>query len=84
GTAPVLSVYGAELFATSNRAARAGMAAAASALGASTGLLALPAMTSGARDFGRGLAFLAAGPALLAILLATRFPESAGTELEGG
>lgn len=79
---PVLAVYGAELFATSSRAAKAGMVSASSALGATAGLVLLPALSDGPPGFASGLALLAVGPAILVLLIATRFPESAGTELE--
>lgn len=94
-SAPVLGVYGAELFATASRARSAGMVAAASAMGGVAGLLAAGAMAGGgpgllsgaghavgAVGLGRALAVLAVGPVLLVALLVRSYPETAGRSLE--
>ena len=81
-TAPVLGVYGAELFATTSRARSAGLVAAASAVGGVSGLLAVGALAGHFGTLGPALAVLAIGPILLVLLLVVAYPESAGISLE--
>lgn len=85
-TAPVLGVYGAELFATRSRARSAGLVAASSAVGGVCGLLAVGALAgrfgTASPDLGPALAVVAIGPALLLVLLVVAYPETAGLALE--
>jgi MFS family permease len=81
-TAPVLGVYGAELFATTSRARSAGLVAASSAVGGVSGLLAVGALAGHFGTLGPALAALAVGPLLLVILLLIAYPETAGVTLE--
>ncbi|MGH9104953.1 MAG: MFS transporter [Acidimicrobiales bacterium] len=81
-TAPVLGVYGAELFATSSRARSAGLVAAASSLGAVAGLLATGALAGPLGALAPALAVLALAPAALVVLVLVAYPESAGVALE--
>jgi MFS family permease len=81
-TAPVLGVYGAELFATTSRARSAGLVAAASSVGGVSGLLAVGALAGHFGTLGPALAVLAVGPVLLVLLLLVAYPETAGISLE--
>lgn len=81
-TVPVLGVYGAELFATRARARSAGLVAAASAVGGVTGLLAAGWLYARVGTLAPALAVLAAGPLVLAVMLALAYPESAGAPLD--
>jgi MFS family permease len=79
---PALGVYGPELFPTGVRARANGVLVVAGVLGSSAGLLAAGALTDSLGSLGRALAMLAIGPALLALLVVTRYPETARLELE--
>lgn len=81
-TAPVLGVYGAELFATASRARSAGLVAASSSVGGVLGLLAVGALGGHFGSLGPALAALAVGPLLLVVLLIVAYPETAGIALE--
>jgi MFS family permease len=81
-TAPVLGVYGAELFATSTRARSAGLVAASSSVGGVAGLLAVGALAAHFGTLAPALATLAVGPLLLVVLLLYGYPETAGMPLE--
>jgi MFS family permease len=81
-TAPVLGVYGAELFATTSRARSAGLVAASSSVGGVSGLLAAGALGAHFGTLGPALGALAIGPLLLVLLLLVGYPESAGVDLE--
>jgi MFS family permease len=81
-TAPVLGVYGAELFATRSRARSAGLVAAASAVGGVAGLLAVGGLAGHFSTLGPALGVLAVGPILLVVLLLVRYPETAEVALE--
>ena len=81
-TAPVIGVYGAELFATKARARSAGLVTAASSAGAVAGLLSMGWLAARMGNLTPGLALLAAGPVGLVLLLVFAFPESAGASLE--
>ncbi|HTT91481.1 MAG TPA: MFS transporter [Acidimicrobiales bacterium] len=81
-TAPVLGVYGAELFATRTRARSAGLVAASSSVGGVSGLLAVGALADRLGTLGPALAVMAVGPLLLVALLLVAYPETAGTALE--
>ena len=80
--APVLGVYGAELFATKARARSAGLVSAASSVGAVAGLVSMGWLASRMGGFAPALALLAAGPAVLVVLLLLAYPESAGRNLD--
>jgi MFS family permease len=79
--APVLGVYGAELFTTRARARSAGLVSAASSVGAVAGLVSMGWLASRMGSFVPALALLAAGPAVLLVLLLLAYPESAGRSL---
>ena len=81
-TAPVLGVYGAELFATSARARSAGLVAASAAIGGVCGLLAAGALAAHIGTLAPALGVLAVGPLLLVVLLIFAYPETAGVTLE--
>jgi MFS family permease len=78
---PALGVYGPELFPTGVRAKANGVLVVAGVLGSSSGLL-LAGWLSDRWSLGPALAVLALGPAVLAALVVTRYPETARLELE--
>lgn len=78
---PALGVYGPELFPTSQRGRANGGLAVVSVAGSAVGLLA--AGWLGDRlGLGPAMALLAVGPAILVVLVAMFFPETAHRELE--
>lgn len=79
---PALGVYGPELFPTGVRARANGVLVVAGVLGSSTGLLVAGALSDSLGSLGRALAVLSTGPALLAVLVVARYPETARLELE--
>jgi MFS family permease len=81
-TAPVLGVYGAELFATRSRARSAGLVAASSSVGGVSGLLAVGALAGHFGTLGPALGVMAVGPLLLVALLIIAYPETADVALE--
>ncbi|MGD9796526.1 MAG: MFS transporter [Acidimicrobiia bacterium] len=81
-TIPALGVYGPELFPTALRARANGVLGVTGVLGAAAGLLAAGALSDGLGSLGRAMAVLAVGPVALAVLVVTRYPETAGLELE--
>jgi MFS family permease len=81
-TVPALGVYGPELFPTSLRARANGILGVTGVIGAAVGLLVAGILSDGLGSLGRALGVLAIGPALLAVLVLTRYPETAGLELE--
>jgi MFS family permease len=81
-TVPALSVYRAELFPTSLRAGSGGLLTVAGVLGAAAGVLAAGTLSDALGGLGRAMSILAVGPLLVAILVLTRFPETAHRELE--
>jgi MFS family permease len=81
-TTPAFTVYGAELFGTGRRGAANGVLTAAGRIGAVAGLLIVGRLVEGHGNFGLPFALLATGPILLAILVLTTFPETAGRTLE--
>ncbi len=81
-TAPVLGVYGAELFATRSRARSAGLVAASSSVGGVSGLLAVGALAGRFGTLGPALGVLTVGPLLLVALLLVAYPETADVALE--
>jgi MFS family permease len=79
---PALAVYGPELFATGRRGAANGLLTAAGRAGAVVGLLTVGGLSQYLGRFGPAFAVLAIGPAILAVLIVTRFPETARRSLE--
>jgi MFS family permease len=79
---PALGVYGPELFPTSLRGTANGMTFLVALAGSVGGLLAVGALSDQFGSIGPGMAIVAVGPLLLAVLVATAFPETARRELE--
>lgn len=77
-----LGVYGPELFSTNQRARSNGVIVAFGVLGSATGLLLVGYMTDLFDNYGHAFAIIAAGPLLAALLVMTKFPETARVELE--
>ncbi len=79
---PALGVYGPELFPTSLRGRANGLVGLC-ALGGSAAGLALAGLLGDSFDrLGPAMAILAIGPVLVAVLVLTLYPETAGRELE--
>jgi MFS family permease len=81
-TLPALGVYGPELFPTGVRARANGVLVVAGVTGSAGGLLAAGWMSDHFGGLGHALAILAIGPAILAVLVLVRYPETAHLELE--
>jgi MFS family permease len=81
-TVPALGVYGPELFPTALRGRANGILGITGVFGAAVGLLAAGVLSDRLGGLGRALAVLSIGPVLLALLVITRYPETAGMELE--
>ena len=79
---PALGVYGPELFPTSLRGRANGIVALTSLVGSATGLIAAGVLSDHFGRIGPAMAVLAVGPALVAVLVVTRYPETARRELE--
>jgi MFS family permease len=79
---PALGVYGPELFPTSQRGKANGGLAVTSVLGSSVGLLAAGWLSDRLGGLGPAMAILAIGPAVLVVLVAAFYPETAHRELE--
>ena len=79
---PALAVYGPELFPTGQRGAANGGLQVVSVAGSSLGLLLAGWMADRLGGLGHAMAVLAVGPAILAVLVLTLFPETANRELE--
>jgi MFS family permease len=79
---PLLSVYGAELFATGRRGAANGILTAAGRAGAVVGLLVVGGLSQWLGRFGPAFAVVAVGPVVLVVLLVGWFPETARRSLE--
>ncbi|MBV8303245.1 MAG: MFS transporter [Acidimicrobiia bacterium] len=79
---PALGVYGPELFPTSLRGTANGMVFLVGLAGSIGGLLAVGALSDQFGSIGPAMAIVAAGPILLALLVALAFPETARRELE--
>jgi MFS family permease len=78
---PSLGVYGPELFGTRNRGRANGLVTVAAVLGSLVGL-AIAGRLADHWGLGEALAVLSIGPAIVAVLLLTLFPETAHLELE--
>jgi MFS family permease len=81
-TVPALGVYGPELFSTGVRARANALLVVAGILGSGVGLLTAGPLSDHLGGLGPTLALLAIGPAILAVLVLTRYPETAHLELE--
>jgi MFS family permease len=81
-TAPILGVYGPELFPTSLRGRTNGVITVIGLGGSALGLVAAGAMSDAFGRIGPSQAVLATGPLLLALLVLAAFPETARRELE--
>jgi MFS family permease len=79
---PALGVYGPELFPTGQRGAANGGLQVISVAGSSLGLLAAGWLADRFDALGPAMALLAVGPALLVLLVAIWYPETAHRELE--
>ena len=77
-----LGVYGPELFSTKQRARSNGVIVAFGVLGSASGLLLVGYMTDLFDNYGHAFALIAAGPLLAALLVISKFPETARVELE--
>jgi hypothetical protein len=64
------------------RAKANGVIVIAAVLGSSAGLLVAGVLSDSLGSLGRALAVLAIGPAILAVLVVVRYPETARLELE--
>ena len=80
--APALAVYGPELFPTSARSRATGVVAVAYAAGGVIGLITAGLISQRVGTFAPAFAVLAAGPALLVVLIVRAYPETARRELE--
>lgn len=81
-TVPALGVYGPELFPTTGRGRANGLITLVGVVGSSVGLLAVGRLSDHLGGLGPAIAVLAVGPLLLAVLVLTRYPETAHRELE--
>lgn len=79
---PALAVYGPELFPTESRGRANGGLQVVGVAGSSAGLLCAGWLADRVGGLGPAIALLAVGPALLVVLVLTRFPETARRELE--
>lgn len=79
---PALGVYGPELFPTTSRGRTNGIISAVGVVGSSVGLLVAGSLSDRFGSFGPAMALLAIGPAILAVLIITAYPETAHLELE--
>lgn len=81
-TVPALAVYGPELFPTALRGKANGIISLAGVAGSAVGLVAGGQMNEHFGRYGPGLAILAVGPLVVAILVLAFYPETAHKELE--
>lgn len=81
-TLPALGVYGPELFPTGLRARANGLIAVAAVCGSAIGLVTAGVLSDELGGLAPALAILSIGPALLAVLVLLRYPETARLELE--
>jgi MFS transporter, putative metabolite:H+ symporter len=82
GAWPTGTAFGTELFPTALRALGASAAQLSAIVGQVSSFLVAGALIGAGAGLSRSAAVLAVGPLLGAILIATRFPETAGAELE--
>jgi len=79
---PTLVVYGPELFPTRLRGRANGVITAAAVTGSAVGLLGVGHLSESFGRFGPAMTIVAAGPLVVAVLVMTRYPETARVELE--
>ncbi len=79
---PALAVYGPELFPTSLRGRANGLVAVCALSGSAAGLVLAGVLSDAFSSIGLAMACLAVGPAFVAVLVLTRYPETARRELE--
>jgi MFS family permease len=79
---PALGVYGPELFPTSLRGRANGLIGVCSLAGSAAGLALAGTLGDHFGQLGPAMAMLAIGPAAVAVLVLTAYPETAGVELE--
>ncbi len=79
---PTLVVYGPELFPTRLRGRANGMITLCAVLGSVVGLLSVGHLSEYFGRFGPAMAIVAVGPVAVAVLVITRYPETARRELE--
>ncbi len=80
---PALAVYGPELFGTHDRGRSNGIIITIGVMGSAIGLVVAGVISDRlGGELGPALALLALGPVVVAVLVLTRFPETAGLELE--
>ena len=77
-----LGVYGPELFSTRHRAKANGTIVTIGVLGSASGLLVVGLLQDHFNSYGPAFLIAAIGPLLAAVLVLTRYPETAQTELE--
>ncbi|MCQ3807728.1 MAG: MFS transporter [Acidimicrobiaceae bacterium] len=79
---PALAVYGPELFGTHNRGRTNGAIITLGVAGSALGLFFVGYLSDRMSAVGPAIAVLSAGPLIVTWLILTRFPETAGLELE--
>ncbi|MGH9276575.1 MAG: MFS transporter [Acidimicrobiales bacterium] len=79
---PALGVYGPELFPTSLRGRANGVISICALAGSATGLVLAGALGDSFGELGPAMAILATGPIIVAAMVLTLYPETAGRELE--
>ena len=79
---PALAVYGPELFGTHDRGRANGLVVTVGVVGSAVGLIFVGQVSDRLGQIGPALAILAAGPLIVAWMVLTRYPETAGMELE--
>ncbi len=79
---PALAVYRAELFPTGNRGRAASLILASALVGGSIGLLLAGWLLDQGASYGQAMGVLLVGPAVVALLVLTTYPETAHRELE--
>jgi MFS family permease len=79
---PALAVYGPELFGTHDRGRANGLVVTVGVLGSAVGLIFVGQFSDQLGEIGPALAILALGPMIVAGMVLTLYPETAGLELE--
>lgn len=79
---PAMAVFRSELFPTAHRNIASALITAAALIGGSTGLIICGTLISRGVSYGTVIAFLAIGPALVAVLVFVLYPETAHRQLE--